>query len=292
MSGAEPAVSFVTIPEISAIYYGLLQRGYDYYAIERSPEHIRALEQFLRPGESPAFFSGARQDTCQVYPYWPRAALLETAVFYLERHPARFRDWEGFRRRVLSAGNLSPRERGPSLWEWIAGFPAALDSVLADEGFQRYLTWERQWLADRTRTWEPELAALRQFLKICQTRYNAPSQRVQLVVQPIKCPYSADYFRADDSFTYISGGFRAGAVAHELLHPILHPLVEEGYGRLVPRPAPFPGVDPSYYLAGDDAGWQNAFEEYAVRTLTGLVLQERYPEKLSDFLAGLLEQPS
>lgn len=280
----------VCIPEISAIYYGLLQQGYEYYAIERSEEHIQALQQFFHPGQSPGFFSGARQTTCQVYPYWPRAAILETATFYLQRDPARFRDWEGFRQRILSAGNLSPRERDSSLWDWIAGFPAALEAVLADEKFQRYLAWERQWLADQAQAWEPELETLRRLLKICRERYGAPGQRVRLVIQPIKCPYSADYFRSDDTFTYLSGGFRVGAVVHELLHPVLHPIVEADCGRLVPRPSPFPEVDPSYYLSGDEAGWQNAFEEYAVRALTKLVLQERYPENLSEFLTGLLER--
>ena len=36
-------MKIIQIPEISAIYFGLLQSGYDFYSIERSSEHVHAL---------------------------------------------------------------------------------------------------------------------------------------------------------------------------------------------------------------------------------------------------------
>lgn len=71
-------------PAISAIYFALLQNGYDFYAIERDLLTVNRLDSFASSdrGAYP-FFSEVRQNTCAVYPYWPRAALLETAAFYL-----------------------------------------------------------------------------------------------------------------------------------------------------------------------------------------------------------------
>ena len=78
-------IEITNIPELSAIYYALLQLGYDYYGMERSAAHITALEKYIGQNGIPNFFSSVRQNTCEVYPYWPRAAILETAVFFCIR---------------------------------------------------------------------------------------------------------------------------------------------------------------------------------------------------------------
>ena len=90
----------IQIPEISAIYYGLLQSGYDFYSIERSSEHVNALMKFTGKGSASDFFAGTRQQTCEVYPYWPRAFILEAATFFLNDSRTAYRDMEGLRRRT------------------------------------------------------------------------------------------------------------------------------------------------------------------------------------------------
>ena len=40
-------ITITHIPEISAIYFALLQCGYDYYAIERSQGHIECIRNFI-----------------------------------------------------------------------------------------------------------------------------------------------------------------------------------------------------------------------------------------------------
>ena len=76
-------ITITCIREISAIYFALLQCGYDYYSIERSRNHNGRIQSFIGTEDVPPFFYGIKQDTCEVYPYWPRAAILETASFYL-----------------------------------------------------------------------------------------------------------------------------------------------------------------------------------------------------------------
>lgn len=72
----------IQFPKISAIYYGLLQAGYDFYIPERSAEHIRHIMKYRNRKHQDTFFSGAKQDTCDVYPYWPRAFMMESAAFF------------------------------------------------------------------------------------------------------------------------------------------------------------------------------------------------------------------
>lgn len=59
-------ITITHIPEISAIYFALLQCGYDYYTIERSQSHIDRIRNFIGVDDVPPFFSETKQSTCQV----------------------------------------------------------------------------------------------------------------------------------------------------------------------------------------------------------------------------------
>ncbi len=274
------------IPKISAIYYALLQCGYDFFTIERGREHIDTLRKFALSQCVPSFFSSARQVTCEVYPYWPRAAILETATFYLLPDCAGYEKYDDFRNQVIGSGTIAENERGMELWNWLADFPNALKAILDSAGFEEYLKWEQQWIVQQNRTHENELTMIRNCLDKCVKQYHSPVQNIQVVINPIKCVYSADYHLKDNCFVFSSGTFRAESVIHEFLHHVLHTYIHLLKERIAQKPCIYPGLDSSYYLTGDDIGKCNAFEEYAVRCLTKSVMNGNYP---SDFIAYLKE---
>lgn len=276
------------IPKISAIYYALLQCGYEYYRIERGNEHIDTIRKFALPQCAPTFFLGTRQTTCEVYPYWPRAAILETATFYLLPDCAGYENFDSFRNTIMRAGNIAEHERSVELWNWLVEFPSALKAVLASSGFKDYLKWEQQWIAEQTRIHEKELRLIRACVDRCAKQYHSPVQNVQVVINPIKCVYSADYHMKDNCFVFSSGAFRAESVVHEFLHHVIHTLVSVLEERILQVPCQYPGINNSYYLSGDDAGKYNAFEEYAVRELTKCVMDGNYPSDIMVYLTGLL----
>ena len=270
------------LPAISAIYYGLLQTGYDFYGFERDEGHVARVESFIGTGSALPFFEAARQHTCRVYPYWPRAAILEEASLHLEGR--RFVDLDGFKDRVLSAANIAPEEKGADLWAWLSGFPAALGEVLDSPGFQRYIAWERVWAEEQRRAQAGEMERLEGFLCLCRERYGVPLPAVTVALDPVKCVYASDHYLHGDSFLFTSGALRLASIVHECLHPVVHPLVEENGlgGKRV-----YPDIDASYYLDGSEAGYRNAFEEYAVRALTDAVLQGDAPSDLTEYLVRL-----
>ncbi|MBQ8324241.1 MAG: hypothetical protein IJX82_03730 [Clostridia bacterium] len=262
-------------PSLSAIYYALLQCGYEYHLPERDAAHGEALERF-RGGDVPAFFRGVKQNTCEVYPYWPRAALLESALFYLTPDHREWADFSAFRARVMNAPNLTPEERNDDLWQWIREFPSALQEVFASPAFREYLTWESTWLETQKALHAHSLNALGDLLAGCNTRYGGKVKRVQLWLNPIKCVYSADYHIHGDTLFYCSGTLKAESILHEFLHPIIHPLMEERED----LPAD-PALDPSY-----TADPRYAAEETAVRRLTSAILKGEFPEDLPSFLSS------
>ena len=55
------------IPAISAIYFGLLNSGYDFYHLERDAQHTASVQHFSTVMKPHAFFMQARQNTCEAY---------------------------------------------------------------------------------------------------------------------------------------------------------------------------------------------------------------------------------
>ncbi|MBR6767658.1 MAG: hypothetical protein IKM02_06885 [Clostridia bacterium] len=275
------------IPEISAIYFALLQCGYDYYSIERNKDHNDALQHFMGVEDASPFFSGTKQNTCEVYPYWPRAAILETASFYLSPDHSQFQSYDRFRRDIMSSGNIADCERDKALWKWIEGFPAAISGILSSDAFSSYLRWEKNWIKALNVQYETELQMIQSCLDVCMSKYGSQVEDIQIVVSPIKCVYSADYHLIENRFIFTSGKFTAHAVIHEFLHHVVHPVIKEIKGCILRNKQLYPGLDNTYYLSGDDTGHLNAFEEYAVRKLTNDILTQNYPASLSSYLVEL-----
>lgn len=281
-------ITISNIPEISAIYFALLQCGYDYYSIERSQEHNDYVRSFIGPEDAVPFFSGARQNTCEVYPYWPRAAILETASFYLSSDHTKFRDYGAFRNRIMGAANIADNERDQRLWDWIESFPVELTKILACDAFRNYLKWEQKWLITQNVRHEAELRVIKDCQNVCVSKYDSPVHDIQIVINPIKCVYSADYHLDKDCFVFCSGAFRAESVIHELLHHVVHPAILEIASLVLESKQTYPGIDKSYYLSGGEAGQLNAFEEYAVRELTKDAVHDKYPLDIASYLRELL----
>ena len=119
------------------------------------------------------------------------------------------------------------------------------------------------------------------------SKYGSPVRDIQIIINPIKCIYSADYHLDKDCFIFCSGAFRVESVIHEFLHHIVHPVVVEIADLVMTAKRTYPEIDESYYLSGDKAGRLNAFEEYAVRMLTMDVINGDYPDELISYLRGI-----
>lgn len=286
----EKRISIHNISEISAIYFALLQCGYDYYAFEKDADLIKTIEDFrvAQFDRDISFFSEVKQKTCEVYPYWPRAAALETATFFFDRVSMQFKDFKTYQNNIMSASNISDVERNQDFWEWVKDFPSALACVLNSNDFQAYLSWEDKWIEQQNLIWEKDLGVIQRTLDICVRDYASPVQKVSIVLNPIKCAYSADYHMDGTQFFFCSGAFRTDSVIHEFLHHVVHHSVEESKDVVLQCRARYPDIDESYYLSNDEVGRINAFEEYMVRCLTKSVLANSFPSGLDLFIDEIL----
>lgn len=273
------------IPAISAVYYALLQTGYDYYSLERTDEHAQQIKSFYNPCTATSFFSCVKQDTCSVYPYWPRAAMLETATFYLSIEDARYINFKSYQEKIMSAGNISEIERNQAFWDWVKDFPTALKALITSDSFMKYMEWERLWIQEQNAAHAQDLVRLQNCLDFCRQSYASQIRAIQIVLSPIKCVYSSDYHIIDNAFIFTSGAFRIESVVHEFLHHVVHPEVIQHKEQILEHKQRHQGIDDSYYLSGNDEGQLNAFEEFVVRKLTKDFLGNTPPDNLAAYIS-------
>ncbi len=271
-------------PMISAIYFALLQSGYNYYSFERDTEAVNKLHSFISSGNCKyPFFSETRQNSCEVYPYWPRAAMLETATFFIDLSQARFINFEEYKNIVYSAKNISDAERNQKFWNWILQFPSALQQVMQSDCFHRYLEWENRWIEAQNQICKNELKSISNILDGCKEKFGSPFESIQIVINPIKCVYSSDYHNIDGDLTICLGELREDSIIHEFTHHIVHPAIEKRKDDILRCFLERLDVDVSYFLDGDDEGKLNAFEEYMVRQLTAKIVSGDIPENINIF---------
>lgn len=283
-------ISITNISEISAIYFALLQSGYEYYSLDRTQEHIDIIKSFRNHEFSCDFFSQTKQNTCQAYSYWPRAALLESATFYIDANTACFSDFNTFYNFVMSASNLKDIERDDIFWSWIADFPKELSKVMNSTQFKKYLVWENAWIDQQNKINEENLVSLQEIFKTCINKYNSNITDIKLVLSPIKCACSSDYNLIDGQFIFSSGQFSLESVTHEFLHHIVHSYVLENKNNILASEKHFDYIDSSYYLSGNESGRFNAFEKYWVKALTKDFLNKTPPDDLNEHIVFLLKE--
>jgi len=278
--------------EISAIYFALLQCGYDYYALEKDAGLISKLESY-RTQQNPhqlSFFSKIKQNTCEVYPYWPRAAVLEEATFYLDNTCTGFTQFTQLQNRIMNAGNISPKEKDGDLWDWITQFPMALKDVLVSSPFLSYLSWERSWIAEQNEIFREDLKNLQTILQQCNALYGSPLDGIHVLLNPIKCAYSSDHYEHGGHLYFSLGWFRKESILHELLHPVIHPYVMRMRDEILHYQGCFPDIDESYRQDGSDAGRLNAAEEYLVRALTERAVCGALPNDLNQYIQDKMKE--
>ena len=170
MGSVEMNCRIEQLPSISAIYYALFQNGFEFFALERDESFCNIIKGYAGSDTISPFFSKVKQNTWDVYPYWPRAYILEAATFYLDEDLSGFSDFESFQRRILSASNISTEEKNSLLWTWITGFPEALKQVINSMAFNRYLKWETEWLSEQNSRYRDELRLLDNLLIECRKK--------------------------------------------------------------------------------------------------------------------------
>lgn len=273
---------------ISAIYFALLQCGYDYHLIGKDKSLVSEFSVFYKKENFP-FFSYAKQNTCGSYSYWPRAALLETACYYINTDIFEWNNFGEYKNFIMKASNLTSEERNDNFLKWVYEFPPALKEVVQNRLFKSYLDWEDKWISKQNENHKDDLATLKKRIEFCAEYYGTAYTNLEILLSPIKCFYSCDHHFTDKTFVFSSGNFSIDGITHEFLHHIIHPIIERNKAKIINSRCDFFEIDPSYYLSGGDTGKLNAFEEQTVRIITQRFADNLPVKSIDRFISDMLK---
>lgn len=245
--------------KLNAIYFGLSLSEYEYATINKSGD-ISELQSKIRKcnnlDSTRDFFQMARGCTCEVYPFWPRAALLESALFFINDGVL---DMPKYQNYVNKLYNITDEERNNDFFKWVENFPTHLQRIMQNDLFAQ-INVQLMGIVHALNVVE-DLERLAEALSVPQMKTSI--NKIMVYICPLKCCYSADYFTKEDEMFVMLGDYLPHSIVHEYLHLAVNPLVQK-HKEHITAGDKYPGIDSSYYLNGDRDGFLNAFEEYIV----------------------------
>jgi hypothetical protein len=254
----ELTIKITSDEDINAIYTGLVLSGYEYSHIEKSPEIIKVIDHIKEQSFSSdvkRYFEHARQQTCEVYPFWPRASLLESAVFFMGSEGFMFDKYCEY---VNSCPNLTQEERNKDFFDWIITFPKYMGEIKENRIFQEINSQIQRIVNELSTVSAAGKERIIDILKALAADCDIIDFTLDVLVCPLKCVYSADYFIEDSKMSIILGDFLPHSIVHEYMHIIVRPKIDKYRAEILSLfgKKRF-NIDNSYYLENDERGFIN-----------------------------------
>jgi hypothetical protein len=261
--------------EINAIYFGLILSGYEYSSIEKSSNVLSIINDIITyPGldDIKQYFARTRQKTCEAYPFWPRAALLETATFFIDNEGLSFDAYADY---VNSRPNLSVMERDEDFFLWVQEFPKYLKVIKTNRFFREINKRLSDIVTEIAGVASMDVLELVSALDLLANGTTIDVSSLSVAICPLKCIYSADYYVSGAEMSVILGDFLPHSIIHEYMHLIVHPNIFKYKESIlsIPKSKQLTAVG-TYDISEATNSFIYDFEECIVRTATNLVLDK------------------
>jgi len=261
--------------DINAVYFGIALSGYEYADIDKSDDIIEMLQQirsYSGLDEAKQYFSNTRQPLCEVYPFWPRAALLESATFFIN---GKSFDFDSYCTYVKALPNLTTEEKSEDFFCWAKDSPKYVTQIKSDPFFQNINTRIHSKVTETSLNSIEKTRLIEGKLEKLSATVESAISTISLIICPFKCVYSADYFTEGSVMSVILGNFLPSSIVHEYLHPIVRLHIKKYRERIVTLDGiKHLDLDKSYYMNNDEKRLLNAFEENIVRKISDSILYE------------------
>lgn len=215
---------------VFAVYTGLIASGYDLLEISAENPVSQVVEDIRKvpwPEKVLTYFKMARKRDAGVNPYWPRAAMLLIASFYVGetgRNPCMTRSlWSRKLAEHIHTLPISPRDKSSDILKWLEGFPGTYALIFDEPAFDGL--WRSYKKAMETKL--PVFAdvtekTISSFLRLTGASEN-DLPAVCVVPNPLQAPQVADFVTVDGIVYMIIADPRPASIIHELLHNVFEP---------------------------------------------------------------------
>ncbi len=270
---------------VFGLYVGLTATGYNLAKpAENSP--IGQLTKAIRMAEWPSsvrrYFAMARSRSGGINPYWPKAAMLLEACFYLEDSGESFNPSDELALlRTIAEFPVNPADKSATVVDWARGFPAAYSELTRASVFPMLWTSYLDAVQPLVTSFEKAASATLESLTRAGVRGDSLPEIV-VVPNLLQAPELADFVRRPGILYVVVAEPRMSSMVHELLHDVLGPIlrsnkVDIAAHRHLLRPVLPAMLRMQYAWADDDESWLRVFEESLMRAAAIWLESERSP---------------
>lgn len=274
---------------VFTLYAGLTAGGYD--LANSGPENparlvIASIKSHRWDADAVRYFATARLCRAGVNPYWPRAAMLLDATFFLNDDPiGGYADATRVLRDIAEFPTRAS-EKGEDTLRWIGRYPSMYRRIEADPAFSDL--WLQFQLSVGSQVQERFADAGREALELLRSGLGVKEKDLPAVVvipNPLQAVQIADFVRKDGDVFAVIAAPRPSSLIHELLHCVFEKAIAEEHDVIVSHrglftPAVVDAMLKMQYAWGvDDQSWLRVFEESLVRAASIWVGHRREPDE-------------
>lgn len=268
---------------VFGLYVGLTASGYNLARIPPG-DPFDPLKKAIKlagwPVPALRYFAKASTRGRGVNPYWPRAAMLLEACFYMQPGGG-FTNADELRLlRAIAAFPVSNDDKDAATVAWVRDFPAYFRMITQTDLFPTLWTSYLDGLQPWLRRFERAASmAIDSFTGMTGVSADALPD-LAVVPNPLQAPELVDFVRREGVLHVILAEPAMSSMIHELLHDVFGPVLRVNKAEIVRhshllRPVLSPMKRMQYAWADDEESWFRVFEESIMRAAAIWIENER-----------------
>jgi hypothetical protein len=268
-----------TSANVLTVFIGLIASGYEFSYDKELAERIRTVKWDDLAVE---YFRKARTSYCDVYPYWPRGAMLVSASLNLDKSKRyEYNDFNSLKKSLANYSNIDPKEIGEETELWLLQLPTYYRLIRENAEFNNF--WV-EYLKKTESVADQFTEAIYEAKNKVVSRFKISGIELpEIGVMPNILGFNGDFERIDGVIYVVCAQPDTSLVIHEYLHNIF----EQGLKNMIDRIKEYSYLlNPvfekmflyKYAWAKDASSWCRVFEESLVMAATIWVNQSNENE--------------
>ena len=264
---------------VLTVFIGLVASGYEFSYDKELAEIIKAVKW---DDSAVEYFRKARTSYCDVYPYWPRGAMLVSASLNLEESKGyEYNDFNRVKKSLANYSNIDPKENGEETEQWLLQLPTYYRLIRENLKFNNF--WV-EYLKRTESIADQFMEAIHEAKNRVVSRFKVNEIELpEIGVMPNILGFNGDFERIDGVIFVVCAQPDTSLAIHEYLHNIFEQGLKNTIEKIQECAYLLNPVFEKMFLykyawAKDAPSWCRVFEESLVRAATIWVNQSNENE--------------
>lgn len=207
---------------ISALYFLMLNGGYDYYKFKKDKDILNSIESFrVIKNEYKKIVEKLEITDGRPNSFWPNLFIAECLMFNLDSN-GKIISMENFLDYIKNRNNIDFKDI--SLFEIESNsinIQNIISKIIKTEEFKEYYKFAGEFITQTIEKNKLALIDVTNIIESINNEFGTKFESVNIILDPIKCIYSADPYYEENTINIILGEFNKLSIYHEFVHIIV-----------------------------------------------------------------------